>query len=105
MKGGHVYRSRLTETNSDPKSLVGTWIALAGPDVPARREFTAEKTARVTTEPGSKPAAGEYALRNRKNMVIKQANGGERTYSWQVDEPLLTLDEKDGPRYILRRMP
>ena len=105
MKAGKVYRNRVGAPVPDPRVLVGTWIALSGPDVLARIEFKDETAVRLTAAPGGEPvsATSHHALPN--TVTVTQASGAKKTYHWQLDSPLLTLDEDNGPRFIFRRLP
>ncbi len=105
MKAGRVYRSRVGAPVPDPQSLVGSWIALGGPNVPARLEFKDQSTVQVTAAPGEAPTAAAYRVQAPNTLTISAATGGQKTYRWQLDPPLLTLDEENGPRFILRRLP
>jgi hypothetical protein len=105
MKGGKVYRNVLTAAPPDRQALVGVWIGLGGPNVLARLAFKEDKSVEITVSPGEKPTAAQYALPGANVMTIKSADGVSKTYRWQLDPPLLTLEEENGPRFIFRRMP
>ena len=105
MKSGKVYRNRVVASVPEPKGLVGTWIALSGPDVPARIEFKDETTVRITAAPGGEPVLAACQLSAPNTVTVTQATGDKKTYHWQLDPPLLTLDEENGPRFIFRRLP
>ena len=105
MKAGKVYRNRASAAAPEPRSLAGVWIALGGPNVPSRLEFRDEHTAVVTAAPGDKPNEGRYALPAPGMLAISSSTSVQKTYHWQLDPPLLTLDEENGPRFIFRRLP
>jgi hypothetical protein len=105
MKAGKVYCNRLGAPAPDPQSLLGSWIALGGPNVPARLEFKDKTTVQITAAPGEAPTTAGYQLKAPNTFVISAPAGGQKTYRWHIDSQLLTLDEENGPRFILRRMP
>jgi imidazolonepropionase-like amidohydrolase len=105
MKAGKVYSNRIGAPVPDPRLLLGTWIALSGPDVPARIEFKDESTVRITAAPGGEPGPAAYQIKAPNTLTITQASGAKKTYRWQFDSPLLTLDEENGPRFTFRRLP
>ena len=105
MKAGKVYRNRMGAPAPDPQSLVGSWIALGGPNVPARLEFKDKTNVQMTADPGNKPASAQYEVKAPDLLIISPDGAGKKTYRWQLDPPLLTLEEENGPRFIFRRLP
>ena len=105
MKAGKVYRNRVNAPTSDPKAPLGTWIALSGPDVLARIEFKDETTVRLTAALGGETVSASCELGAPNTVTITQSTEAKKTYRWQLDSPLLTLDEENGPRFIFRRLP
>ena len=106
MKAGKVYRNRVNAPAFDPKALLGTWIALSGPDVLARIEFKDETTFRLTAAPGGEPVSATCELSAYNRLTITQASGATRKrIAGSSMRPLLTLDEEHGPRFIFRRLP
>jgi imidazolonepropionase-like amidohydrolase len=105
MKGGKVFRNTLSAPPPDRAKLLGDWIALGGPNVPARISFKTDNTVEITAAPGEKPSSLQCSFPGPGTMVMIGPGGSKKAYRWQLDLPLVTLDEESGPRYILRRIP
>lgn len=106
MKGGKVFRNALTALAPDRTKLLGDWIGLGGPNVPARLSFTVDRNVLITAAPGEQPRPAQYTFPSAGTMVVTEIGGRQKTYHWQIDLPLLTLDEeKKTERFIFRRMP
>jgi hypothetical protein len=47
--------------------------------------------------PGEAPTTAGYQVKAPNTLTISAAAGGQKTYRWQLDTQLLTLDEENGP--------
>jgi amidohydrolase family protein len=103
MKGGKVY---LDPAAAPPaaSAVVGTWLCVSGPAVPALLDFAADGTLQKTDSPGGKASPIRYTLEAGR-LTQTDAAGGTKQHRVRVNTSLLTLDEDNGPRFFFRRMP
>jgi imidazolonepropionase-like amidohydrolase len=105
MKGGKVYRNLTGATPPGPGALAGKWLGTSGPGVLVALEFAAEGGVRVTAAPGAEPTAARYTAADGGRVTITFADGSRKAYRFLLDDPLLTLDQEGGPRWVFRRAP
>ncbi len=103
MKGGKVY---LDPAAAPPatSAVVGKWLCVSGPAVPALLDFATEGTMQKIEAPGQKASSLHYTLEAGR-LTLTDGAGNPKQYRVRLNGSLLTLDENNGRRFFFRRLP
>src|SRR5262249_52286216 len=97
MKGGKMYLDPAAAPAA-AFTVVGKWLCVSGPAVPARLDFAADGTLQKTDSPGENASPLRYTLEAGR-LTVTDTAGRAKQYHIRVNSSLLTLDEDNGPRF------